>query len=156
MGSYLSSPACIFRTPCPTSKQAQQRVVKTSKHIRNGSHCKKGLWRHEGCPQGYSPYLPGYDHRRYCHPQGAQWIKPPVAQEVRQAEQPQHHCHRQHARRSLQQGAEGWCRQGVFEQPKGPSGGTKLAKKKPATEKKPAAKKETATKKEPAKKPAAK
>merc|ERR1712000_638025 len=38
---------------------------------------------------------------------------------------------------------------GVFEQPKGPSGGTKLAKKKPATEKKPAApaaKKETATK----------
>merc|ERR1712000_639436 len=54
---------------------------------------------------------------------------------------------------------------GVFEQPKGPSGGTKLAKKKPATEKKPAApadkketaaKKETATKKEPAKKPAAK
>merc|ERR1712000_806007 len=47
---------------------------------------------------------------------------------------------------------------GVFEQPKGPSGGTKLAKKKPATEKKPAApaaKKETAAK-EPAKKPAAK
>merc|ERR1712000_436372 len=41
---------------------------------------------------------------------------------------------------------------GVFEQPKGPSGGTKLAKKKPATEKKPAA---PAAKKEAAAKPAA-
>merc|ERR1712000_583850 len=36
---------------------------------------------------------------------------------------------------------------GVFEQPKGPSGGTKLAKKKPATAKKPAAKKAAAPKK---------
>merc|ERR1712000_324624 len=63
--------------------------------------------------------------------------------------------------KSLKSGVE----KGVFEQPKGPSGGTKLAKKKPAaaTEKKPAAekkaapKKATAAKKETtAKKPAAK
>lgn len=51
--------------------------------------------------------------------------------------------------KSLKSGVE----KGVFEQPKGPSGGTKLAKKKPAaTEKKPAAEKKTTAKKPAAKK----
>merc|ERR1712000_203034 len=58
--------------------------------------------------------------------------------------------------KSLKSGVE----KGVFEQPKGPSGGTKLAKKKPAaaTEKKPAAEKKAAPKKAAAEKkaPAAK
>lgn len=67
--------------------------------------------------------------------------------------------------KSLKSGVD----KGVFEQPKGPSGGTKLAKKKPAaavekkpvaekkatTAKKPAAKKETTAKKPAAKKAAA-
>ncbi|KFH48373.1 Histone H1-like protein [Hapsidospora chrysogenum ATCC 11550] len=48
--------------------------------------------------------------------------------------------------KALKSGVE----KGIFEQPKGPSGGTKLAKKKAAAEKKPAAKKDAA------KKPAAK